>query len=162
MFASSLGSMASGSVDYLLTRSSLISAVCSWSRCSGIKAIHDGNTPLSVNPPASSSIALCCGSSSGSSDVSIQRVEGLSKTTVDIEPPVADEVLLVEEGAVGAEEAVLGEAIVAVVSADVEGLAVSVGVSVVTLNLSITDEGGLWWLCEDGVILTRHAGDVVG
>ena len=43
-------------------------------------------------------------------------------TTVNIEPPVADEVLLVEQGAVGAEEAVLQETVSAVTGAHVVGL----------------------------------------
>ena len=49
-----------------------------------------------------------------------------------INVPVADEVALVEDGAVGAEEAVLGEAAGAVGCAHVESLALGVSISVVT------------------------------
>ena len=51
--------------------------------------------------------------------------------TVHVEPPVADEVLLVEERAVGAEEAVLEQGVAAVRGADVEGLTVGICVRVV-------------------------------
>ena len=51
---------------------------------------------------------------------------------VEVEPPVADEVVLVEESSVGAEEAVLGEAASSVSGADVESLALGLGVRVVT------------------------------
>ena len=44
-------------------------------------------------------------------------------TAVDIEPPVADEVLLVEDCPVGAEEAVLQQAVSAVTGAHVVRLA---------------------------------------
>ena len=46
-------------------------------------------------------------------------------TTVNIEPPVTDEVLLVEESSVRAEEAVLQETVSAVTGAHVVGLAPS-------------------------------------
>ena len=39
----------------------------------------------------------------------VQRVEAASEAAVHVEPPVADEVLLVEQRAVGAEEAVQGQ-----------------------------------------------------
>ena len=42
-------------------------------------------------------------------DVLIEAVEALWQGTVHIEPPVTDKVLLVEQGAVGAEEAVPGQ-----------------------------------------------------
>lgn len=51
---------------------------------------------------------------------------------VNVEPPVADEVLLVEDGSIGAEEGVLGQATLGVVGTDVEGLALSLGISIVT------------------------------
>ena len=54
---------------------------------------------------------------------------------VHVEPPVADEVLLVEQGPVGAEEAVLDEVGVTKVGTDVECLALSFGVSIVTLQI---------------------------
>ena len=60
---------------------------------------------------------------------------------VEVEPPVADEVVLVEESSVGTEEAVLGQTSGSVSSADVESLALSLRVSVVTsVNLAVTGE----------------------
>ena len=52
----------------------------------------------------------------------LQLVEVLRPVAVDVEPPVADEVLLAEEGPVGAEEAVHGETVLwkPSCSADVE------------------------------------------
>ena len=50
---------------------------------------------------------------------------------VHVKPPVTDEVLLIEDGAIGAEEAVLGEAATAVVTTDVEGLALGLRVGIV-------------------------------
>ena len=51
---------------------------------------------------------------------------------VDVEPVLADKVGLVEQCAVGAEEAVLGKPAVAIGGAHVESLALSFGVRVVT------------------------------
>ena len=66
------------------------------------------------------------------SKVVVEAVETLGLGTVEVEPPVADEVVLVEDGAVRTEEAVLGQTSGSVSSADVESLALSLGVSVVT------------------------------
>ena len=71
------------------------------------------------------SVPLC-------SDLVVEGVELLSGGAVKVEPPVADEVVLVEEGSVGAEEAVLGEPTSAIGRADVESLALSLRVRVVT------------------------------
>ena len=96
------------------------------------------------------------------SNLVIEAVELLSQGAVHIEPPVAHEVLLVEQGAVGAEEAVLGEAAVAITATDVEGLALSLGVSVVSaLSLAVTEEGGVRNLGEDGIIVSRDSGNVL-
>ena len=95
-----------------------------------------------------------------SSDLIIEAVEVLGSGAVKVEPPVADEVVLVEESSVGAEEAVLGQTSGAVSSADVESLALGLGVRVVTsIHLTVTSEAGLGDLGEDGVILSRHSGD---
>ena len=51
---------------------------------------------------------------------------------VKVEPPIADEVVLVEDGSVGAEEGVLGKATLAISSADVEHLALGFRVSIVS------------------------------
>ena len=65
-------------------------------------------------------------------DLVVEAVEVLGGGAVEVEPPVADEVVLVEESSVGAEEAVLGEAASSVSGADVESLALGLGVGVVT------------------------------
>ena len=62
----------------------------------------------------------------------VERVELLGGGAVKVEPPVADEVVLVQESSVGAEEAVLGEPTSAISRADVESLALSLRVRVVT------------------------------
>lgn len=60
----------------------------------------------------------------------------LSFGAVKIEPPVANEVPLVENGTVGTQEGVLGESARAVITADVEDLAFSLRVSVVAFKSS--------------------------
>ena len=61
----------------------------------------------------------------------------------------------VNELTVRAEETVLGEASITQVGADVEGLAVSFGIGVVTGGgLAIADETGVRREGEDGIILT--------
>ena len=74
-------------------------------------------------------VVICRGG--GGRYVSVEGVEGGGLGAVHVEPPVADKVLLVEQGAVGAEEAVLEQRAAAVRSADVEGLAVGVSVRIV-------------------------------
>ena len=69
-----------------------------------------------------------------SRDLVVERVEILGGGAVEVEPPVADEVVLVEESSVGAEETVLGQTSGSVSCADVESLALSFGVRVVTCN----------------------------
>ena len=92
----------------------------------------------------------------------VQRPEVLGGGAVHVEPPVADEVLLLEECAVGAEEGVLGEAGVAVVGADVESLALGLWVAIVTsVHLSVAGERSLRWDCIYGVVLSRSARDCV-
>jgi len=81
--------------------------------------------------------------------------------TVNIEPPVADEVLLVEQGSVGTEEAVLYQGASAIISTDVESLTVCVLISVVPFDLLVTVEGGVWRVDEDGVVLPRDTRDVL-
>ena len=65
----------------------------------------------------------------------MSRVSRLYQGAVNIEPPVTDEVLLVEEGSVGTEMGVLDEVGVAEVRTDVEPLALGLGVGVVTFDL---------------------------
>ena len=63
----------------------------------------------------------------------VPRVETLGLRAVKVEPPVADEVLLVEDGAVGAEEGLRAETAEAVGDTHMERLAVGRRVGVVTL-----------------------------
>ena len=96
------------------------------------------------------------------SNLVIERVERLCQGAVNIEPPVANEILLVHQSPIGAEEAELVKAAVAVAAADVEGLALSLGVSVVSaLSLAVTEEGGVRNLGEDGIIVSRDSGNVL-
>jgi len=100
------------------------------------------------------------GSLAFGSNLLVQGVESSSIGAVEVEPPIADEIVLVEDGAVGAEEGVLGQAAVSVGGADVEGLALGVRVSVVpSLNLTSAVELGLRNLGKDGVVGTRGARD---
>ena len=64
-------------------------------------------------------------------DLVVPGVEALGLGTVKVEPPIADEVLLVEDGAVGAEEGLGGEAAKTIRDTNVESLATGVRVSVV-------------------------------
>ena len=67
-----------------------------------------------------------------SSNLVVEGVKVLGSGAVKVEPPVADEVVLVQDCSVGAEEAVLGEPTGAIGCADVERLALSLRVRVVT------------------------------
>ena len=69
---------------------------------------------------------------------------------------------MLEQGAVGAEERELGETGVAVVGADVERLALRLGVAVVpTVHLPVAGERGLGRNCIDGVVCPWSARDGV-
>ena len=92
-------------------------------------------------------------------EVVIEAVETLGLGAVKVEPPVADEVVLVEHGSVGAEETVLGETSGSVGCADVEDLALSLRVGVVaSVHLTITSKSGLRDLGIDGVIFSGDSG----
>ena len=68
----------------------------------------------------------------------VDSVEILSQTTVNIEPPVTDEVLLVEQGTIGTEEAVLGQPSLTISGTNVEWLAVSLNISIIaSFNLEV-------------------------
>ena len=68
--------------------------------------------------------------------------------------------MLVEQGAVRAEEAVLGQLVVeGEVGAHMEGLTVSLGVSVVALDSTVTHEAGLWRKSKDGIVLAGGTGN---
>lgn len=70
--------------------------------------------------------------SSGSLQFGVARgSQSFGLGAIDVEPPVADEVFLVEDGSVGAKERVLGKITLEVSCANVEGLAFSLWVSIV-------------------------------
>ena len=92
----------------------------------------------------------------------VDGIERLSERAVHIEPPVADEVLLLEDCSVGTEEAVLGQTSVAVITTDVEHLTLSLGVGIVTsLHQPIADEGGVRHLGVDGIVVPGDPWDVL-
>jgi hypothetical protein len=101
--------------------------------------------------------------SSFSGDIIIQREKTFRVGTVKVEPPVTDEVVLVEDGAIGTEEAVLGQTTLTISGTDVEHLALSLGVSIVaSINLSFTRKARLRNFSKYGIILSRNSRDVVG
>jgi hypothetical protein len=96
---------------------------------------------------------------------------------VHVEPPVADEVLLVEDCPIRAEEAVLGQPAAPVVPADVECLALGLSIGVVTcvsgwwdrpasggetLDVTLACKAGVGRLGEDGVVNAGCARDGFG
>ena len=79
---------------------------------------------------------------------------------VKVEPPVADEVVLVEDGSVGAQEAVLAQTTLGVGGANVEHLALGLRVGIVTAgNLAVARESGLGNVSKDGVVFAGNAGN---
>ena len=97
-----------------------------------------------------------------SCDGNVQVIEVLCYRAVDVEPPVTDEVLLVEEGAVGTEEGVLYAATAPVVGTDVKGLALSTGVGIVatvTAGPALALEVSFGDFVKDGIVLARDTGD---
>jgi hypothetical protein len=102
--------------------------------------------------------SFSAGSSSGftfSGNVIVEGVKSFGFGAVKVEPPVTDEVVLVEDGAIGTEEAVLGQTSLAISGTDVEHLALGLGVSVVSsINLSLATESRLRHLGKDGIVLS--------
>ena len=95
-----------------------------------------------------------------SGDLIVAAVQIFGLGAVKVKPPVADEVVLVEDGSVGAQEAVLAKTAQTVGSANVEHLALGLGVGVVTaINLTFAGEAGLGGLSVDGVVLAGDAGN---
>jgi len=93
-------------------------------------------------------------------DLVVAAVQTFGLGAVEVEPPVADEVVLVEDGSVGAQEAVLAKTAQTVGSANVEHLALGLGVGVVTaINLTFAGESGLGGLGVDGIVLAGDAGN---
>ena len=73
--------------------------------------------------------------------------------TVHIEPPVTDEVLLVEQSTIGTEKTVLGQSTISKVGTNVERLTVCLWISVVALDLTVTDETGVRGEGKYGIVL---------
>ena len=91
----------------------------------------------------------------------IKRVEILSSGAVKIEPPVTDEIVLVEECTIRTEEAVLGQTSSSISCANMECLALSLGVSIVTsIHLAFTAESRFRNLSIDRVVFSGHAWNV--
>ena len=74
---------------------------------------------------------------------------------IDVEPPIADEVLLVEDSPVGAEEAVLGKSAPTIIPAYVERLALCLRVGVVAFT-----KGELQNVCWDQEVGCKDTLDV--
>ena len=70
-------------------------------------------------------LSLCC-------NVFIERIKGFCFGTIKIEPPITDEIILVEYSSIGAEERVLSKSSLTISSTDVKYLAVSFGISIVS------------------------------
>merc|ERR1719500_1643765 len=97
-----------------------------------------------------------------SSDVIVERIEVLCLSTVEVEPPVADEVVLVEDGSVGAEEAVLGQTSSSISCADMEHLTLRLFIRVIaSINLTVTRKGSFRGFREDRVVLAGDSGNSV-
>jgi hypothetical protein len=97
-------------------------------------------------------------------DLVVTSVQTFGLRAVKVEPPIADKVLLVEDGAVGAKERLAGESSVSGRDAHVEGLAVGLGVGVVSsfdLSIALKAEVSKILLSVDGVVSTGLAGNGV-
>ena len=93
-------------------------------------------------------------------DLPVDGPEATSRAAVHIEPPVAGEVLLLEESPVGTEEADLVEVPLALVDTHVEGLAVGLGVGVVaTVHLTSAAEEGGGYTGQQGIVSARDSRD---
>merc|ERR1712088_378791 len=88
-----------------------------------------------------------------SSNIFVQRVESFSFRAVEVEPPIADEIFLVEDGSVGAKEGVFGKASKTISGTHVECLAVGFGVGIVSsFYLTVASERCFWGFSKDWVI----------
>ena len=100
----------------------IILGLASWGR-GGATVARLGGAPIGVKSGVRSSSSGGVDLSTLSGNVVIDGVQVFGGRAVKVEPPVADEVVLVEDGAIGAEEGVQGETAQSVLSADVENLA---------------------------------------
>ena len=100
------------------------------------------------------------GSLSFSRYLLVEAVESLGLGAIEVEPPVTDEVFLVEDGPVGAQKGVFAEAALPVVGANVEYLALRLGITVVTsVDLAITAKTCVGNFSVDRIILPRNTGN---
>lgn len=90
-------------------------------------------------------------------DVFIEGIEVLRSSTVHVEPQIADEILLVEDGAIRTQEGVK----LAIVEAHVVDLARGIRVSVDPRQEALALEGGRGNLVEGRVVLPGHSEDAV-
>merc|ERR1711976_239310 len=96
-----------------------------------------------------------------SSNVVIEAVKVSSLSAVKVEPPITNKVVLVEDGTIRAEEGVLGKTALSVRGANVEDLAFSLGIGIVTsINLAITSETRFRDFGIDRVVFTRNTRNV--
>ena len=79
--------------------------------------------------------------------------------TVHIEPPVTDEVLLVEKCSIRTEKAVLGQVFTTKISTNMKSLALSLRVSIISLYEAITQETSVRRAGIYGIVFTRGPRD---
>lgn len=101
-----------------------------------------------------------CSLLSFSFDLIVDRVQRLSLRAVEIEPPIANKILLVENGSIGAQER-FGSQNTGLISlqAHMKSLALSGGVSIITLSLTVAVKVELGGIGIDGVISSRLSRD---
>ena len=88
---------------------------------------------IRVGVVGGSGLGLRSGLSLGS-NVFVEAVEAFGFSTVKVEPPITNEVALVEDGTVGAQEGVLGQTTSTVGGTDMESLTFGLGISVVSFK----------------------------
>jgi len=104
--------------------------------------------------------SIARGSISLGSYLVILAVQVLGLGTIKVEPPVTDEVVLVEDGAVGTEEGVFAQTSETISGTDVEYLAFGLGISVVaSINLTLAREASLRSFSVDGIVLAWDTGN---
>ena len=76
-----------------------------------------------------------------SSDVIIQAIKSLGLRAVKVEPPITNEIILVENGSVGAQKWVFGESTLSVSGANVENLALGLRVGIISCKIKLHKQG---------------------
>ena len=115
----------------------LLIVVFNWSGCRGSRGgIPDnwcrGSSGSSISRLSTVGSVVAAGGLTFGGNLLVQGVETLGFGAVEVEPPIADEVVLVEDGSVGAEEGILGKAALSVSGTDVEDLALSLSIGVIS------------------------------